>query len=151
MQLLCYCILISVFALLPLHFCSAQDVPVLWSFDGKMVSDHEAKLSLKASIAPGWHLYSQFIGEGGPVPTQFIFSPSNEYELVGQATEEGTPFRYYDKLFEMEITWYEHEVQFKQLLRLHRPGVKVSGRVEFMACDSHLCIPASRPFSISID
>ena len=61
--------------------------PVTWSFSNKQVSDTEFELVLTADIANSWHLYSQFIGEGGPVATSFKFIKSHDYELVGKVAE----------------------------------------------------------------
>ena len=39
--------------------------PVKWSFSFQKVSSDEADLLITAKIEPGWHVYSQFIEEGG--------------------------------------------------------------------------------------
>ncbi len=47
--------------------------PATWSFSNKQVSDTEFELVITANIDNGWHLYSQFIGDGGPLATSFKF------------------------------------------------------------------------------
>jgi hypothetical protein len=50
--------------------------PVTWSYAAKKTSKNEATVFLKATIQPGWHIYSQYLKEGGPIPTSFTFTPS---------------------------------------------------------------------------
>ena len=52
---------------------------------------------MKATIDEGWHLYSQYINNKiGPVPTAFVFTPTEKVKLIGK-TEEPTPIKEYDK------------------------------------------------------
>src|SRR3977135_4167965 len=44
---------------------------VKWELTSKQVSDNEFDLKWTAIISPGFHLYSGYIGEGGPIPTSF--------------------------------------------------------------------------------
>ena len=57
--------------------------PVEWSYSVNKVSDCEADLVFQAKIDAGWHLYSQIIPEGGPIPTSFTLAPSAAYEKAG--------------------------------------------------------------------
>ena len=57
--------------------------PVEWSTSVEQVSETEYDLVIKATIEPKWHLYSQVLDEGGPIPTTFTFVESENYELVG--------------------------------------------------------------------
>ena len=72
------------------HLVQAQiERPVTWTFAAKPGAAGEATLTATATIAGSWHIYSQFIEEGGPEPTSFKFTPSPDYELVGQG--DGKP------------------------------------------------------------
>ncbi|MBC7566204.1 MAG: disulfide bond formation protein DsbD, partial [Pedobacter sp.] len=53
--------------------------PVKWSYGSAIISDKEFDLIITARIEKGWHVYSQFIGDGGPIPTSFKFQPSPSY------------------------------------------------------------------------
>ena len=46
--------------------------PVKWNTTVEKVSDTEYDLVLKATIDSGWHLYSQNVPEGGPIP-HFVY------------------------------------------------------------------------------
>ena len=61
--------------------------PVTWSYAAKKTSATEATVYLKATIEDGWHLYSQFVKEGGPVKTTIKFDKSATYMLLGTTTE----------------------------------------------------------------
>ena len=54
---------------------------------------------MNATIDKGWHLYSQYINMGGPLPTVFTFEPSSNYELDGK-TSESKPIDYYDDTYD---------------------------------------------------
>lgn len=114
--------------------------PVSWSFSSKS-SGTEEELLIKATIDPGWHVYSQFIEEGGPIPTSFKFTPSKDYSLIGKVTESPKAVSALDKNFNMQIAWHEKEVVFKQKIRLNSQQTTISGVLEFMVCDDKQCLP----------
>jgi thiol:disulfide interchange protein len=115
--------------------------PVTWNFSNKQVSDNEFDLILTASIDTHWHLYSQFIGEGGPVPTSFKFTPSPDYVLVGKVTESPKPKKIYEKVFEMDVAFFETKAVFTQRIKLKASAVTIKGSLNFMTCDDSQCLP----------
>ncbi len=115
--------------------------PVTWSFSNKQVSETEFDLVLTANIDNNWHLYSQFIGEGGPVPTSFKFKPSSDYVLVGKVSESPKPHKIFEKVFGMEVAFFEKKATFTQKVKLKVPATKISGSLEFMVCDDSQCLP----------
>ena len=115
--------------------------PVTWSFSNKQVSDTEFNLILTANIDNTWHLYSQFIGEGGPVPTSFKFKPSPDYVLVGKASESPKPKKIFEKVFGMDVAFFEKKATFTQKVKLKAPATKITGTLTFMVCDDSQCLP----------
>ena len=115
--------------------------PVTWSFSSKQISDMEFNLVLTANVDNNWHLYSQFIGEGGPVPTSFKFKPSPDYVLVGKASESPKPHKIFEKVFGMEVAFFEKKATFTQKVKLKVPATKITGSLEFMVCDDSQCLP----------
>ena len=96
---------------------------------------------MKATIEKGWHLYSQYIADGGPIKTSFTFANSDEYELIGKVTE-GKATEYYDKNFEMQLAYFSNEATFRQKVKLKtNKALKIYGGVEFMVCDDEKCLP----------
>ncbi|TBO43600.1 protein-disulfide reductase DsbD family protein [Pedobacter kyonggii] len=129
---------------------SQIESPVHWSFSSEKINDQEAFLVLKANIDPGWHVYSQFIKEGGPVPTSFKFDPSPAFQLVGEVLESPKALSGFDKNFDMKISWHEKQVIFKQRIKL-KQATTITGSLEFMVCNDHKCLPPTdEQFSISV-
>ena len=126
--------------------------PVKWSFSSKTINDTEAELIITAKIEKGWHVYSQFIEEGGPIPTSFNFSPSGDYKLIGKVSETPKAVSAFDKTFDMQIAWHENLATFKQKIRLNKTKTTVSGKLEFMVCNDERCLPpAEVEFKIPVD
>ena len=47
--------------------------PVKWTTSVEKITEKEYLLKAEAKIQSGWHLYGQYIEEGGPSPTAFTF------------------------------------------------------------------------------
>lgn len=125
--------------------------PVKWSFASEKYNDKEHNLIITAKIEKGWHVYSQFIEDGGPIPTSFKFMPSSDYKLVGSVTESPKAETAFDKTFDMQIAWHKDQVVFKQKVLLKVPEIKISGMLEFMVCDDQRCLPSEEvEFTIAI-
>ena len=114
--------------------------PVHWSYGAKKISSTEAVVFMKATIDDGWHIYSQFLKDGGPVKTTFTFPASTAYTLDG-ATIEPKPVTKFEKAFNMDVSSFDHEVIFQQKVRLKAGQVTVKGTLEYMTCNDHQCLP----------
>ncbi len=116
--------------------------PVKWSFAAAPSStDSAAILMLTATVEEGWHIYSQFMESGGPLPTTFTFIPGKDYSLVGKVKEEGSLVKAYDETFMMNVLWFANSVTFIQRVKLNVPATEIKGEVEFMVCNDHQCLP----------
>lgn len=115
--------------------------PVKWSYSSEKINDKEFNLIITAKIEKGWHLYSQFIEEGGPVPTSFKFKQSSDYKLIGKVSESPKAVTAFDKNYDMEIAWHKDQVVFKQGISLMKPLESISGVLEFMVCNDERCLP----------
>ncbi len=114
--------------------------PVKWSFSTEQ-KDREATLLLKATIDKHWHLYSQDIGDGGPIPTSFKFTPSADYELSGKVAEPNAK-SFHDPNFDMDLKLFESSVTFQQKIKLKTTkSFSVKGTLEFMVCNDKMCLP----------
>src|SRR5688572_12646734 len=82
--------------------------PVKWQFEVGEIKGPEATLILTAKIDKNWHLYSQFIAEGGPIKTTFNFVPSNDYNLVGSVTEPTNFEEVFDPSFDMKLRYFSN-------------------------------------------
>jgi DsbC/DsbD-like thiol-disulfide interchange protein len=124
------------------HVATAQTPqPVKWSCSVERGKGDQATLVMTATIADGWHLYSQDLPEGGPIKTEFIFESSAEFNLLGPV-EEGKPTDYYDPNFEMQLKYFSHKAVFRQKIELKtKQPLTIAGTVEFMVCDDKRCLP----------
>ncbi len=127
--------------------------PVKWTYSVENNGKEEATLVIKASIDKGWHLYSQFIGEGGPVPTSFRFDKSSNYTLVGKVNEIPKAKPIFDEIFGMQVAWFEKTATFKQKIKVSsNKDFKINGALEFMVCDDKQCLPPEEvEFSFDIN
>jgi len=124
--------------------------PVKWSFKANRINDTIAELQFIASIDMGWHLYSQSIKEGGPLPTEFKFEKLNGISLQGKISEP-KGHEEYDDMFEMKVKYFEQEAIFTQKVKIitNKP-VKVSGILSFQACDNKSCISGESEYSFNL-
>lgn len=114
--------------------------PVKWSTSVKKISNTDYELIATATIDSGWHLYSQTVPEDGPIPTTFIFNSNSSYVKKGNTKEE-KGITVQDAVFNMEIKYFEKKTSFKQRIKVLKPIKKITGEVEFMACDDRQCTP----------
>jgi thiol:disulfide interchange protein DsbD len=124
--------------------------PVKWEFTSIPISAKKAKLVFTANLDEGWHIYSQFIEAGGPLPTTFTFIPDSKYSLKGKVKEEGKPVEAYDSTFEIKIVCYKNAVTFSQEVSLQAPAATIKGTIEFMICTHETCLPP-KEVSFSVD
>ena len=120
---------------------SQIETPVKWSYAAKRISPTEAVIFLKATIQPGWHIYSQNVKPGGPIKTSFTFAPSKDFGLVGK-TIEPKPATKFEKAFKMNVSYFDKEVVFQQKIKLRSANAAtVKGKLEYMVCNNLKCLP----------
>lgn len=145
-------ILLVSFMLVSAGSQAQQRSPINWQFSVDPINKKEAMLVFKATLDEGWHVYSQHMEDGGPLPTSFKFVPSEDYKLLGDVQEDGTPVESYDETFMMDIVWFSHSVEFKQKIKLNSNTATIKGNVEFMACNEEMCLPPERkPFTLTVE
>lgn len=122
---------------------------VKWSYGAKRISPTEAVLLIKATMDKGWHIYSQHVKPGGPLKTEFTFVPSKEYKLVGK-TIEPKPISRYEKVFKMDVGYFEGEVVFQQRVKVKAGKSVVKGKLEYITCKDHCLPPDEIEFAIPV-
>ena len=118
--------------------------PVHISSEMKELERGEAELVFTASIDAGWHVYSTELGNDGPISATFNAVKMEGAELVGKLQARGKEIKQYDKLFEMEVRWFEKAVTFVQRIRFTKPTYNIDCYVEYGACNDHSCLPPSK-------
>jgi thiol:disulfide interchange protein DsbD len=115
--------------------------PVKWTYSVKQVNENTAELIFTANIEKAWHLYSQYMEEGGPIVTSFVFNKDKTYKLDGK-TSEPTPEAEYDEMFKMTVKYFNKQAIFKQKIKiLSDKDFSVKGSFEYMVCNDGSCIP----------
>jgi thiol:disulfide interchange protein len=125
--------------------------PVKWRFEVNRLNATKAELVCTAVIEEGWHLYSQHLKEGGPLPTRFEFAVSSDYKLSGSVVEPAGSERM-DSTFQMKVKWFEGIATFKQRMDMKATFSVIRGTVEFMVCNDHECLaPETIQFSVAVN
>ena len=79
--------------------CHAQMLhPAKWTFTSEEKKDNKIELQFHLKLDEGWHIYSQFTPDGGPVPMVFTFDPSDCYSRAGKVAEP-KPISEFDSSF----------------------------------------------------
>jgi len=114
--------------------------PVSWSFSQKVLPNNVTELSFIATIEPGWHMYSQFLPEGGPVVTTFKYEKNAAVQILGKVTEP-KPVEQFDKNFNMKLKYFFKKAVFTQRVKVNAPNTILRGTIEFMSCNDTECTP----------
>lgn len=127
--------------------------PVTWTSETQKISDTEYQLIFKAQIEENWHLYSQDMPEGGALPTEFIYDSigrGGKYSLVGK-TLESEYITAYDKVFEMDLNYFDKNASFTQRVEVIDPELtNIEVEVSFQACDDVRCIYQNKILSFDL-
>ena len=118
--------------------------PVHISSEMKELERGEAELVFTASIDAGWHVYSTELGNDGPISATFNAVKMEGAELVGKLQARGKEIKQYDKLFDMDVRYFEKAVTFVQKIRFTKPTYNIDCYVEYGACNDRSCLPPSK-------
>ena len=117
--------------------------PVHFTSQLKLLKEGEAELVFSATIDPGWHVYSTNLGNDGPIAASFNTVKMEGAEPVGKLQARGSEIKKYDKLFDMELRYFEKAVTFVQKIRFTKPQYDIDCYVEYGACNDEACLPPS--------
>ncbi|MDG1711739.1 MAG: cytochrome c biogenesis protein CcdA [Flavobacteriaceae bacterium] len=124
--------------------------PVVWETQLEKLDDTRFVLVFNATIDSNWHLYSQFSNDQGALPTEFVFD-SQGYKRIGEV-EESLSITDYDKVFEMDLTYFNDSANFSQEIVLEDETLSsLPVELNYQACNDKLCIFRSETFVFSLD
>ena len=103
----------------------------------------EAELVFTATIDTGWHVYSTNLGNDGPISATFNAVKMDGVEPIGKLQARGKEIKQYDKLFEMDVRYFESAVTFVQKVRFTKPQYLIDCYIEYGACNDQACLPPS--------
>lgn len=117
--------------------------PIHFHSELKRISDTEAELLFQATIDAGWHVYSTGLGNNGPISATFHADRMEGAQTVGALKARGKEVKQFDKMFGMEVRYFEQAVTFVQKIRFTQPRYDISCYVEYGACSDQMCLPPS--------
>ena len=130
--------------ILPISICGQIMDPVRFSSQLKMLEGDEAEIVFSGTIDNGWHVYSTDIGDGGPVSATFHAVKMEGVEPIGSLKPQGKVIKQYDKMFGMELRFFEHKAVFVQKVRFTKSHYVIDCYLEYGACSDEMCLPPSQ-------
>lgn len=123
---------------------SAQENPVKWKCSVNYLDGNQAELVMKANVGGGYHLYSQFMEEGGPIPTTFNFPKSESFTLSGKVSESPKPIEETDETFGTLVRFFAKDAEFRQKITIKsEQDFEIAATVDYQVCNDETCIPFS--------
>ena len=137
-------LLLSILTMMSALVLHAQMIdPVHFTSELKTGKGAEAEIVFHATIDNGWHVYSTDIGKDGPIEATFNIVKIDGAELVGKLEPRGNVIRKMDKLFGMELKYFENEATFVQKIKFTKPQYDIDCYLEYGACSDESCLPPS--------
>ena len=138
-------IMITCLLVLATVVAQAQMVePVHFSSQLKEQANGEAEIVFTATVDDGWHVYSTDMGDDGPISASFNVVKMEGAEVVGKMKPRGNVTRQFDKMFGMELRFFEKRAAFVQKIRFTKPQYDIDCYLEYGACNDEMCLPPSQ-------
>ena len=136
---------------LSICFCSINNysqTPVSWKIEQSQL---KSSVIFTATIDSSWHLYAVNVPnpDQGPLPTEFNFSKSDNYTLIGEVQEEN-PISVFDYNFGVQVSYFEKKARFEQAIKLLSENVELTVDIAYMVCNESMCIPFNDSFQINL-
>lgn len=124
-----------------------KEDPVQWTLtpasgQSQILPGDRAFFELKATIQPGWHLYSPTTPAGGPIITKILLD--DDPALASYAVYRPQPFRKLDPNFQIDTETYAGEAVFviqADTAKSASGDVNVQATVRYQACTDVKCLP----------
>ena len=133
------CLFIGIF--LSIHSIKSQE-PVSFTTSVNSISENKYELITTSNIEKDWRLYSQYLIDGGAIPTEFTFinESSDSFNLIGKMVESESITKF-DPIFQLDQSYFINSNTFKQVIEINNLDIsKVYANIIFQACDDSLCI-----------
>ena len=122
-----------------------------WKSEVEKISENEYDVKFNCTLDKGWHVYSQFTDEGGPLPTVFKFETNKDIELIGKVKEVGKLHKEFDKLFEVNVSSFADNVTFIQKVKIKNPKAILKGSFDGQVCKEACILFGPENFEIKFD
>ena len=133
------CLFIGIF--LSINSIKSQE-PVSFTTSVNSISENRYELITTSNIEKDWRLYSQYLIDGGAIPTEFTFKneSSDSFNLIGKMVESESITKF-DPIFQLDQSYFINSNTFKQVIEINNLDIlKVYANIIFQACDDSLCI-----------
>jgi hypothetical protein len=126
---------------------------IKWKYAVRKISEDTCEVHITAYVSPSWHIYSQYMEEGGPQPTVIQFEDKAGFEAIGPVQEVGHAITRHEQVFDMDVTYYTDSVGFVQkLLKKSKMASVISGSVNYMICREDQCLaPTIVRFKVQLE
>jgi len=126
---------------------TAKEDPVQWTLGApagseKVAPGGKAYLALKATVGPGWHLYSPTTPAGGPIITKIQVAESPA--IASYTVYRPPPVRKLDPNFQIETETYTGAANFLLELATSKSAsgsANVVATVRYQVCSDTQCLP----------
>ena len=139
------------FALVAFVSTQAQILdPSKWTSRTEKISGNEFNLIFEGTIEDGWHIYSQWTPDGGPLPMEVtIKNAKNNFQLVGKAQESKTK-RQFNPVFEVDEIYWDKKVTITQKVKvINEKLTSIDAVLEFQICKES-CINQDKSFTFKL-
>ncbi|MFN8429161.1 MAG: protein-disulfide reductase DsbD family protein [Spirosomataceae bacterium] len=129
-------ILIFLITVLPVF--GQIEKPTTWSIESSPKNPKVGdivEVKLKANIQKDWKLYSSKMSpEIGPLITVITFKNSTDFKLVGGITENPSPAKVYEEIWESDVLIHKKSATFTQKIKILNAKTSVNAHIEFQSC-----------------
>lgn len=124
-------------------FAQIQD-PVVFDVSFNKISDTEAEIVFDGQIDAGWHVYSTDLGDGGPISATFHVDNISGAKVEKNLFPQGKEISAYDRMFDMQVRYFENNAKFVQKLVLEGGPYQIDGYLEYGSCNDENCLPPTQ-------
>src|SRR3954471_24510839 len=110
--------LITLFLFLAIGSLAIADIkdPVSWSYTATKKSGNTYDVTITATVAKPWHIYSQTSPKGVGLPTKISFKKNPLVTINGAVKENGKLQSEYNKEADATIKYFSDKVEFVQTI-----------------------------------
>lgn len=133
---------LALVAILSLHVFAQK--PVRWKFSAKRIADRTYEIHLTARVEQPWHIYSQTTPGGGPAAAKIEFTSNPLITISGNIREEGKLKTKNEKLFGVDVNYFEDAVDFIQTVKIKSNGkTNLTGYIQYMVANEQQSLPTT--------
>lgn len=113
-----------------------------WKISVEQGKNCEATIVAEVTIEQHWHMNAMVLPKGSfGLATEFKFTPSKDYKLIGAPTEP-KPILQHDETADEDLAFHEGKVKLKQKIKiLSNKDFTIKGSYFFTTCNDNGCLP----------